>query len=170
MEQQESSFLENLFISYAPDMIVYCRYLLRDNPDLLDSAEDIVQDVFLKANGHTKKLMKHKAPKAWLFLVLKRQVIDFMKKKKRQNIITISFEGHGIDIRENITSEDLVIAKQLEEQLLMSLTPAEMNLYNSYLMNDMSLNDVSKINNTSVGAEKTRLHRIRRKFLKIFSP
>jgi RNA polymerase sigma-70 factor (ECF subfamily) len=76
-------------------------------------AEDITQDVFVKAWRHIKKFNQEKSFKTWIFSIAKNTCIDFLRKKK-----TIPFSRFEKENGENILLETLVDSSPLPDELL----------------------------------------------------
>jgi RNA polymerase sigma-70 factor (ECF subfamily) len=71
----------------------------------LPEAEDITQEVFIKAWQNLKKFDKNKSFKVWIFTIAKNTALDWLKKKK-----SVPFSAYDLESGENVlenTLEDL---------------------------------------------------------------
>ncbi len=75
-------------------------------------AEDITQEVFVKAWRNLKKFNQNRSFKTWIFSIAKNTCIDFLKKKK-----TIPFSQFENEKRENILSEELFDKSPLPDEI-----------------------------------------------------
>ncbi len=75
-------------------------------------AEDITQEVFVKAWRHLKRFDRNKSFKAWIFSIAKNAAIDFLKKKK-----TIPFSVFENKEGKNIVTETLADPSPLPSEL-----------------------------------------------------
>lgn len=76
-------------------------------------AEDITQEVFVKAWRNLKKFDRNKSFKTWLFSIAKNSCIDFLKKKK-----TIPFSEFYIENGDNLITDTLADPSPLPQELL----------------------------------------------------
>lgn len=84
-------------------------------------AEDITQEVFVKAWRSLKKFDQSKSFKIWLFAIAKNTAIDFFKKKK-----TILFSDFENEEGENILENNLVDPSPLPQEILEKADMAKM--------------------------------------------
>lgn len=78
-------------------------------------ADDITQDVFVKAWRNLKKFDQQRNFKIWIFAIAKNTAIDFLKKKK-----TIPFSEFENEEGENIITETLADPSLFPQELLES--------------------------------------------------
>lgn len=76
-------------------------------------AEDITQEVFVKAWRNIKKFDQSKSFKTWLFSITKNSCIDFLKKKK-----TIPFSEFDTEDGGNLITDTLADSSPLPQELL----------------------------------------------------
>jgi len=76
-------------------------------------AEDVTQEVFIKAWRNLKKFDQQKSFKTWIFSIAKNTVLDFLKKKK-----TIPFSEFENEEGENMINEIIADPSPLPQELL----------------------------------------------------
>ncbi len=83
------------------------------------NAEDITQEVFIKAWRHLKKFDKNKKFKTWIFSIAKNTCIDFLRKKK-----TVSFSKFENEKGENIFIKTLIDPLSLPNKIFEQIDAA----------------------------------------------
>ncbi|MDD5043162.1 MAG: RNA polymerase sigma factor [Patescibacteria group bacterium] len=85
-------------------------------------AEDITQDVFVKAWKHIKKFDQRKSFKTWIFSIAKNTAIDFLKKKKALLFSELSDEADSNSILDTLVDPaplpDEILERADIEQML----------------------------------------------------
>lgn len=84
------------------------------------NAENITQEVFVKAWRHIKRFNRNKSFKTWIFSIAKNTAIDFLKKKK-----TIPFSKFENEEGENLFAETLADPAPLPQEFLEKSAIAE---------------------------------------------
>lgn len=85
------------------------------------NAEDITQDVFVKAWRNLKKFDKDKSFKTWIFTIAKNASLDFLKKKK-----ALAFSDFENDEGDNLLVDSLEDPSPLPTELLEQADIAQM--------------------------------------------
>jgi len=80
-----------------------------------EKAQDITQEVFLKAWRNLKKFDKKKSFKSWLFTIAKNSSIDFLRQKKTEVSLNESLVCEKSDFTESIDNKN--IAKKIHNAL-----------------------------------------------------
>lgn len=84
-------------------------------------AEDITQEVFVKAWRNIKKFDQNKSFKTWLFLIAKNSCIDFLKKKRM-----IPFSEFDTEDGNNLIADTFADPSPLPQELLEKAEMAQM--------------------------------------------
>ncbi|OGY40909.1 MAG: hypothetical protein A2Y82_03510 [Candidatus Buchananbacteria bacterium RBG_13_36_9] len=98
--------------------ILIARYLkpiygfVYKHTNLLNEAEDISQEVFVKVWRNLKKFDQNKSFKTWLFQIAKNTAIDFMRQKKN-----IPFSAFETDEGDNPLTNSLIDQKPLPTEI-----------------------------------------------------
>lgn len=109
--------IENLYPMYFDEITRYALKLVRNRP----SAEDVAQEVFLRAlkNSHVLTELSEAKARAWLYTTARNIVIDQARREKRRPLL----EEIGIheDDLSGIWVETLMGALPVDERRLISL-------------------------------------------------
>ena len=144
---------------------------------ILEDAEDITQEIFIKVWKNIKKFDGEKASfKTWIFAVARNTSIDFLRKKK-----TILFselaENKEESFIENIPDNQLLpneILQKLQdkkflENLLNNLSFEYREILMLYYMEEMTFNEIGIVLNKSINTVKSQHRRAIQKLRKIAS-
>ncbi len=116
-------------------------------------AEDITQEVFLKAWKNIKKFNLEKSFKTWIFSIAKNTCIDYLRKRKDVPMSIFDSEDGGNFIEDNLTDEELKadeIFIQKEDKKKIEKTITKLSVIQKEVIvlkyvNEMSLSEVSEI-------------------------
>lgn len=142
------------------------RYIQRVIYVSIEDAEDILQEVFIKAykniNGYDSKY----SFSGWIYRIAHNEAISFLRKKKRV------IEGSGdVEVFEEISSgedieDDFVSELKRKEvrELLSKLDPKYREVLVLKYFEDMEYNEISDILHTSVGNVSSLISRGKKQF------
>lgn len=142
------------------------RYIQRIIYVSIEDAEDILQEVFIKAyrniNGYNSKY----SFSSWIYRIAHNEAVSFLKKKKRV------VEGSGdIEVFEKISSgedieDDFVSELKHKEvrDLMSKLDPKYREVLVLRYFEDMEYNEISDILHTSVGNVSSLINRGKKQF------
>ena len=130
------------------------------------SAEEIAQDVFVRAYKALPTLKNPNQFPGWLYVITNRRCNSWLKKNKpamgsiedvpAAEIQQISYEHHISEAREK---EAKVSTQKLVEQLLEKLPESERTVVTLYYLGEMSTKEISKFLGVSVNTITSRLQR-----------
>lgn len=139
------SALEAFYAQHGPYILRYLRRLV--GPQY---AEDLLQDTFVQALCHTKRLGEVNSPRAWLFRVARNLAMNVLRKKK----ITV-----------NIDLDRLVHSASLEDPRLTAMRCAinklSDNCRETVLLrwyDQLSYKEIAQVQDISIGTVRSRLH------------
>lgn len=104
--QSKAETIEQWLLNYGDDLYGWAYNKTSDK----EAAEDLVQETFLAAIKSFNKFRGDSEPKTWLFSILKNKIMDYHRKKFRENtrnettlkgsgnendVIEIFFDGNG---------------------------------------------------------------------------
>lgn len=136
-------------------------------------AEDITQDVFLKAYRKASGFNRDSALSTWVYRIAKNTVIDALRKKKIRSIITGFWSGDEETVLEpNIADTDENLLEQRELQQLVRKSIAELpEIYRTIIVmreiEELPYAQISEINGESEGTLKSRLFHAKKKLREI---
>jgi RNA polymerase sigma-70 factor (ECF subfamily) len=129
-----------------------------------EDAEDITQEVFIKAFKSLEQFKGDSEFSTWLYRIAYNTTMSELRKKKFSFVpIDDNYSIENEIVNENI--EDFNTEKRLAclDAALKRLSPDETFLITLYYLDKQSIEVVSQISNLSVSNVKVKLHRIRKK-------
>jgi RNA polymerase sigma-70 factor (ECF subfamily) len=135
-------------------------------------AEDLTQEIFLKAFNNLSKLKEVKRFKSWLFSIAANRVRDFHRKKRFQRVLSSfsdSQEEYQSDSKVDDSPDALNSLMKQDfwkhvESLLDKLSKMEKEVFILRFMDHLSIKEVSQVLKKSESTVKTHLYRALRKF------
>lgn len=135
-------------------------------------AEDLTQEIFLKAFNNLSKLKEVKRFKGWLFSIAANRVRDFHRKKRFQRVFSSfsdSQEEYQSDSKVDDSPDALNSLMKQDfwkhvESLLDKLSKMEKEVFILRFMDHLSIKEVSQVLKKSESTVKTHLYRALRKF------
>lgn len=124
-----------------------------------DDANDIVQNVFIKAWNNLHNFRGDAKLSTWLFKIAVNESINFINKEKQR--LQLGEESDDSFLIENIESDPYFDGDelQLELQKAISKLPEKQKLvFNMRYFDEMKYEEISEILGTSVGALKASYH------------
>lgn len=145
---------------YGHSILKYCHNILCDYHE----AEDITQDVFIKAYKKRKKFKEGTSLSVWLYRIAYTSCIDYLRKRK----ITMIFIDKGFEneYRSSINSNDLYISEELKEALL-KISPKDRALIFSRVFDNKQYSELEMIYNASSQTLRKRYERAKKKLANI---
>ena len=151
----DSEAFGELYLAYLDQIYRYIYFRVNQDRQV---AEDIAQDVFLKAFERIISYKKKKSGgfRAWLYQIARNKTIDHL----RTNGESVKFKGEIIDLKEDI--ENGLIIKEEYKALLSAirkLPKLQKEIITLAYINDLSNKDIAKItgkNDEAVRAVKYR--------------
>lgn len=131
-----------------------------------EDAEEIAQDVFVKAYQSLATFKKESKFSTWLYRIVYNAAISKTRKKKIEttNIQYDIVENYSEDdINENLNRLDNNEQKIIINTVLKKLNPEDHTLVTLYYFDEKSIDEISEIVNISPSNVKVKLFRIRKK-------
>ena len=135
-----------------------------------EDADDILQNVFLKAWNNLQNFRGDAKLSTWLYKIAINESINFINKEKTRNNITE--EGDDSFLLHNIEADPYFDGDELHAELLKAVArlPEKQRLvFNMRYFDEMKYEEISEILGTSVGALKASYHHAVKKIEEIFS-
>ena len=131
-----------------------------------EDAEEISQDVFIKAFQSLEKFKQESKFSTWLYKITYNTSISKTRKRKIEtaplevNVV----ENYSLDeIFENLNKLEQEEQKSIVKSLFETLNPDESTLITLYYYQSVQTEEIAKITNLSQSNVKVKLHRIRQK-------
>jgi len=131
-----------------------------------EDAEEISQDIFLKAYQSLKTFEGKSKFSTWLYRIAYNAAISKTRKKKMELVAieeTVITNYSTDEIGRNMNELEENDRQLILERALLRLTDEESLLITLFYKNENSIEDISNITGLTVSNVKVRLHRIRKK-------
>jgi RNA polymerase sigma-70 factor (ECF subfamily) len=151
----ERSGFQLLYTSYAERLYWHLRGVLNNHND----ADDVLQDVFVKAWKGLKNFRGDSALYSWLYRIGTNECITFMKKRQKNLSISIHDDENGYE--ETIEAKgdiDTVKTLELLQNALDTLPEKQKQVFCLRYYDELSYKEISEQLGTSVGALKASYH------------
>lgn len=130
-----------------------------------EDAEEVAQDVFIKAYKYLADFRGASKFSTWLYTIVNNTCISFLRKKKLQ-IHSLDNEGviEVADSRDSGFRADLVEQKSRQTMVgnaISMLNPDDAEIITLFYKNEQSLDEIAQILGLEVNTAKVRLHRAR---------
>ena len=146
-----TEFVDNVLIGYVNDM---------------DEAKDLTNVVFLKVDQKLSTFTDYSSFGGWLRIIANRTAIDYLRKIKEKSMELGEDMGRlPVELTSSSEEEDLV--NLLEHEFLLKefekLPKKTQKIFNLFYVEDLSVDEISKVLKTPTGTIKAALSRTRRK-------
>ncbi len=124
-----------------------------------DDANDVVQEVFVKAWQALPSFRKDAALFTWLYRIATNESLSFLKKKKRRFLLPLVDLGKQLEetLEADVYYKGSDIQKKIQKAIL-SLPDKQRAVFNLRYYDEMKYEDMAGIMGTSVGALKASYH------------
>ena len=143
---------EKLYRIFAPKMFGVCLRYAKDYTE----AEDSLQDGFVKVFSNIKKFRHEGSLEGWIRRIMVNVCLEKYRKQHMmhavENIEIYDSHKFSNDILEKISADELL-------ELIQKLPPRYRMVFNLFVMEGMSHQDISKEMNITVGTSKSNLAR-----------
>ena len=137
-------------------------------------AEDLTQDVFVRAYRSISRLREPQRFRSWLYTIAVNRVNDYLRKKRVRSIFKSSDEGPEVqpeadDRRENPEALEQVLKEDFWRQvgrIAKKLSKMEREVFMLRFMDDLNIAEIAHILKKSESTVKTHLYRALAKFKK----
>ena len=135
-----------------------------------DDANDILQDVFIKAWTNIDNFRGESKLTTWLYRIAINESITFLNKKRNQNNISVddedSFLLNTLEGDEYFDGDE---AQKLLQQAILTLPEKQRLVFQMKYFDEMKYEEMSDILGTSVGALKASYHHAVKKIEKFLT-
>ena len=161
---------DQLIDLYQGDIHRMIYYRIRARMD----AEDLTQDVFIRAYRSISRLREPERFRGWLYRIAVNRVNDYLRKKKVRSIFKSSDEGVDIQpdadkIREQPEALEQVLKEDFWRQvdrIAKKLSKMEREVFMLRFLDGLNINEIAQILKKSESTVKTHLYRSLAKFKK----
>lgn len=136
-----------------------------------EDADDILQNVFLKAWNNLHNFRGDAKLSTWLYKIAINESINFLNKERSRNNVSVDAEDDSY-LLNNIEADEYFDGDELQAELLKAIAklPEKQRLvFNMRYFDEMKYEEISDVLGTSVGALKASYHHAVKKIEEIFS-
>jgi RNA polymerase sigma-70 factor (ECF subfamily) len=123
-----------------------------------EDADDVLQNVFLKAWSKLDTFNQESKISTWLYRIALNESLDFMRKKKTQ---VVSSDDAETMVGSTLMADDYFNGTEAEAMLqeaVAQLPDVQRTVFNMRYFNDMKYSEISEILQTSEGSLKASYH------------
>ena len=124
-----------------------------------EDADDVLQNVFIKAWTHLDDFHQESRLSTWLYRIAVNESIDFLRKQKNMTLQYTDDVDSGVAnmlVADNYFDGDETQA--MLQEAISTLPDVQRTVFNLHYFDDMKYSDISKLLNTSEGALKASYH------------
>ena len=124
-----------------------------------EDADDVLQNVFIKAWTHLDDFHQESRLSTWLYRIAVNESIDFLRKQKNMTLQYTDDVDSGFAnmlVADNYFDGDETQA--MLQEAISTLPDVQRTVFNLRYFDDMKYSDISKLLNTSEGALKASYH------------
>jgi RNA polymerase sigma-70 factor (ECF subfamily) len=153
-KSQRQAF-ERLVREYSEQLYWQVRRTVLSHED----ANDILQNVFLKAWSHLDDFHHDAKISTWLYRIAVNESLDFLRRKKNQ--IVVSADDSGQSVSQTLMADRYFDGDQTEallQEAISRLPEVQRLVFNLRYFDEMKYSDISALLQTSEGALKASYH------------
>ncbi len=147
---------EQLFKLYFGRLLsVSLRYI----PDR-DSAQDVVQEGFIKIFEHIKNFDQKGSVEGWMRRIIANQSIDFIRKKRKDTFLSADDNDYKFLPDDEELKEDwsiTTVKAELAMEAIENLSPAYRTVFNLAVMENYTHKEIAEMLNINEGTSKSNL-------------
>ena len=146
---------EQVVKRYSEQLYWQVRRIVLDHED----ANDVLQNVFVKAWTHLDDFHQDSKFTTWLYRIAVNESLDFMRRQKNQQVISSLDDDGGVarQLQADRYFDGDETAALLQEAIS-RLPEVQRMVFNLRYFDDMKYSDMSRVLNTSEGALKASYH------------
>lgn len=152
VQRGESQYYTNIITHYENKVFTTVKRLVKNHV----TAEDLVQDIFIKVFYSLHKYQQTGSFNAWLYRIVVNNCFDYLRKSKLQDTHV------DVEVTDYYCPEKIILLhernKQLE-QLLRQLNETEYMVLLLKYVNGLSYDEISEVLGISLNDVRNKLHR-----------
>ncbi len=145
---------ERLVSEYGEQLYWQVRRIVFSHED----ANDVVQNVFLKAWQKLDTFNEEAKVSTWLYRIALNESLDFVRRKKAQTLSTDTKEG---SVATQLMADDYFDGTEVEallQEAIAQLPDVQRTVFNMRYFDEMKYSEMSKVLETSEGSLKASYH------------
>jgi RNA polymerase sigma-70 factor (ECF subfamily) len=146
---------EHVVRKYSEQLYWQVRRIVLDHED----ANDVLQNVFVKAWTHLDDFHQDSKFSTWLYRIAVNESLDFMRRQKNQQAMaSLDEDGSVARLLQADKYFDGDQTAAMLQEAISRLPEVQRTVFNLRYFDDMKYSDMSKVLNTSEGALKASYH------------
>ncbi len=124
-----------------------------------DDADDVLQNVFLKAWTHLDKFHQDSRISTWLYRIAVNECIDFMRRKKNQ--IQVSADSENVSIANMLVADNYFDGDKTQallQEAIAQLPDVQRMVFTLRYFDEKKYSEISELLHTSEGSLKASYH------------
>lgn len=157
------AILDELMTEYGRDVWNFAYSMVRKR----EVADDIAQDVFLKAYRHLFTFRSESSVKTWLLAITRNTVLDYRRSAYFRRITLVDYVLEDTRLP---SAEEAAIGEETVSELwdmVLSLPSKYKEVIILFAHHQLSVKEIAGVLGVSEGTVKSRLHHARRKLAKL---
>jgi len=152
--------MNKLYAQFRKPLLYFITSKVRDK----NIAEDLLQEVFIKAYNNFSSLKEKDKVQSWLYKIATNIVIDYVRKKQVPNI-----ENTQMHLEEELQESILNELSCCLKTCINTLPNTQKNVLEAVYFNEMTLVEYSNTNNLNLSTVKSHAKRAKHKIKDIFN-
>lgn len=171
-QRGDADAFEQLLLEHQKNVYNLC-YRMAGNPD---DAMDLSQETFLRAWRCLDQYQFASAFSTWLYRLCSNICIDFLRKRRRQQTVPLTFEDadgeeqtYAVPDAQPLPEEqvELKLTREILQAAMTQLLPEHRAVLQLRVVNEMSYEQIADVLDIQIGTVKSRLSRARNQLKKI---
>lgn len=171
-QRGDADAFEQLLLEHQKNVYNLC-YRMAGNPD---DAMDLSQETFLRAWRCLDQYQFASAFSAWLYRLCSNICIDFLRRRRRQQTVPLTFEDadgeeqtYAVPDAQPLPEEqvELKLTRETLAAAMAQLLPEHRAVLQLRVVNEMSYEQIADVLDIQIGTVKSRLSRARNQLKKI---
>lgn len=164
-ERERRKRFDEIYASYDRRVLAYCIYVTSDR----DLANDVFQEVFVKAYQALHTLRDNDKEANWLFRIARNECLNALKSRQRSDRRNVPLDYAS----EPAADTESLATRDAHEQLRRAIDQLPQDYREALLLAEFegfSLKEISEITGASLSNVKVRIHRAKQKLHTILEP
>lgn len=149
---------EHLVGQLSRPLFGYLRKMVGNSAD----ADDLLQETLLRIAVNLPKLERSTAVKSWAFRIASNVAIDYIRRKKRADLVEFTED----QVHDDADEEDRLVIDEMSScvrEVIDGLPPDHRAAIVLFSLEGKSIAETAEILGTSIGATKVRIYRAKRR-------
>lgn len=124
-----------------------------------DDADDVLQNVFMKAWTHLDSFSQESRISTWLYRIAINESIDFMRRQKKQQ--QVSVDNEDLSVANMLMADNYFDGNQTQAMLqeaISQLPDVQRTVFNMRYFDEKKYSEISQVLHTSEGSLKASYH------------